>query len=83
MTETTLRRALDGAHAVVFADHQPVFVVWSGGTTYNVYSLNVNGGTPVHETDVFSVSDEKGRPLDRDGAVEHMNDYIERIEREE
>jgi hypothetical protein len=78
MTETTLQRALDGAHAVVFSDSLPVFVVWSGGTTFNVYSTGPADEPPVREVDVFTVSDGEGGPLSREEAVQHMNDYAER-----
>jgi len=81
MVETTLRRAVSNAEMVRYADDQPVFVVWSGGTTFNVYTTGPGGETPINEVDVFMVSDHKGRPVDRDTAEEHISDYLERIQR--
>ncbi len=78
MTETTLKNAIDGAHAVVFHEYGfvPLFCVWSGGTTYNIYAQDPDGS--IHEVYVFSVSDDEGRPLDREAAVDRMNEWSER-----
>lgn len=74
MTETTLRRALDGARVVEFAEGRSEFVAWHGGTTYNVYSA-FDG--EIHETTCFNVSDEKGRPLEADEARQHAREWLE------
>ena len=66
---------------VRFAEDRSVFAVWSGGTTFNVYGIENRLGveSAIREVDVFNVSDEKGRPVDRDTAEEHITDYLERI----
>lgn len=78
MTEVTIKEAFEGSCAIRFSDDGLVCVVWSGGTTYNVYTLAHDGGGPVHEVDVFSVSDKRGRPLERSDAINHMDDYLDR-----
>ena len=72
---------MSGAEMVRFAEDRPVFVVWSGGTTFNVYGLDDRLGieSAIREVDVFNVPDAKGRPVDRDTAEEHITDYLERI----
>lgn len=74
------KSVLDGAKAVKVDDNIPMItgVVWYGGTTFNVFSGT--GTDELQEVDVFNVSDENGRPVDRDTAVEHMEDYLEREE---
>lgn len=70
--------ALDGAKAVVAeyrGDETTVIIAWHGGTTFNVY--NVYDGD-INEIDVFSLSDDKGRPVDYNTAVEHMEEYMEK-----
>lgn len=76
---TNYKQALDGAKAVTVDDsnavHYGLIVVWHGGTTFNVYTGT--GMDELQEVDVFNVSDENGRPVDRN-TVEHMEDYLER-----
>ncbi len=78
MTDTTLRQATDGARYVKWADHSPYFVVWSGGTTFNVYHSHIEG---VEEVDVFTVSDAKGRPLDAEEARERVQEHLAEMDR--
>lgn len=75
MAETTLRRAIDGARLVQFHEHRDVFVTWSGGATFNVYSAR---GEELHEIDVFNVSDDEGRPVSREAAKEHAKERLHR-----
>lgn len=79
MTETSYKRALDGAHAVRVYDHGAFDVIftWHGGTTINVYIAE--GGGTLRETTCHSVSDEKGRPVDREEMVDHMDDLNETL----
>lgn len=81
MVETSLRDAVDGAEYVKFHESGLVFVAWHGGTTYNVYTIPPGEqDSPVHEVDVFSVSDEKGRPLDREAAKDRVHEHLGRID---
>lgn len=73
MTETTLRQAIDGAQLIKFHGSRAMFVAWHGGTTFNVYT-DMNGR--VREIDVFSVCDDEGRPVGREAAEEHAEDWL-------
>lgn len=78
-----LARALDGAKAVVadeLGDETTVIIAWHGGTTFNVYTV-YDGN--ISEIYAFNVSDDKGRPVDYDTAVEHMEEQLEETLKEE
>jgi hypothetical protein len=67
---------LDGAKLVRTTDSpHPLIAVWHGGTTVNIYTTDPNGW---HETTCFNLSDEKGRPVDRDTMDEHISDWFDR-----
>jgi hypothetical protein len=74
------KTALDGAKAVKVSDDSQfgheVIVVWYGGTTFNVFVSN--GGMGLVETDMFTLCDKDGRSPDRDTAVRHMEERLER-----
>lgn len=80
MTESSIRDTFDGAEYVEFVEHAPVFVVWNGGTTFNVYTLDPARGPPIHNVDVFSYSDAEGKPPDRETAKQAISDHLERVE---
>ena len=50
-------------------------VAWYGGVTYNVYQFDERHGE-LAEIDVFSASDDKGRPLSQEKAEEKANDLL-------
>lgn len=75
MLETQLRRILDGAKMVKFSEGRSEMVVWHGGTGFNVYSI-YDG--QVRERTMFTLSDEKGRPVSREEAVEHTEEWLRR-----
>lgn len=74
MTKVSIQRAFDGARLVKFDG--PLAVVWSGGTTFNVYS--VLHPDDIHEVDVFTVTDSKGRAVGREAAEKHAEEYLNR-----
>lgn len=76
MVRNTLRRAFDGAHLVMFARDRSECVVWYGGTQFAVYLIDVD--ETAHEIDVFNVSDDEGRPVDRETAEKHARDWLDR-----
>jgi len=80
MTESKLKRALNQAEMVRYADSAPIFVVWSGGTTYNVYSEYDDRLSAIHEVDVFSACDDEGKPYPREDAEVLIQGYLERQE---
>lgn len=77
MTECNLA-ALGGAEAVV-VEHdsmgREVMAVWYGGTTFRVFR-NAHE-YPLDERTVFSLSDEKGEPVDREEAVQHAREWLQ------
>lgn len=75
MVETTLRRAIDGAHLVEFHEHRDVFVTWNGSKTFNVYSAE---GDTLREIEPFSVADENEEPLPREEARSEAVQYLNR-----
>lgn len=84
MTETTLRSALDGARVVEFHPTRDLFVAWSGGITFNVYACGAFGSERgrIQETTCFSLSDDRGRPVDAETAREHAKEWLARSEAE-
>lgn len=77
-TMTDYNRAMDEAEAVKVSDDSRIIVVWHGGTTFNVFMRSHTTDIDLEEADVFNVSDEKGRPVSREKAIGHMEDYLER-----
>jgi hypothetical protein len=78
MTETTLKQTFDGAQYVGFSDSGHTCVVWSGGITFNVYSVFPRDTTTVAEVDVFSLSNDEGNPVDQAQAEAAVEDYLSR-----
>jgi hypothetical protein len=79
MIEVNISDATRHAEMVRHSDELALFVVWRGGTTFNIYTTGPDGEPPIHEVDVFSVCDDNGEPVPRDTAEEHMLEYIERL----
>ena len=77
MAKTTLKNALDGARAVEFDESGAKFVVWHGGTTFNVYHTTHDAGF-VRELTMFSVSDDEGYALDDEAARDRIDEYLDR-----
>ena len=73
MLTQQLKIAFDDAELVRFNERGTIAIVWYGGTTYAVYSVY---DSDVHEIDVFSHSDERGCALDRDAALETIEDRL-------
>ena len=67
--------AFDDAELVRFNERGTIAIVWYGGTTYAVYVVTESS---VREIDVFSHIDERGCALDRDAALESIEDRLEK-----
>lgn len=64
--------------AVRWSDDGTTVVVWSGGVNYNVYSvLDAGRSARVQAATTFSISDDKGRPYDRDDAITAMESFLD------
>jgi 6-phosphogluconolactonase (cycloisomerase 2 family) len=72
MTKVSVSNALDGAKLVKASERasETLVQVWYGGTQVNVYVFRDNG--TVEEVTLWSLSDEKGRPEEREAYAEHM-----------
>lgn len=53
---------------------------WFGGTTINVYATVPDGG--LHETTCFNLSDDKGRPEDRETVERHIGTIRREVDNE-
>jgi len=73
MVSTPITHALDSAKAVKTYDDRPtdLILVWHGGTQITAYTTL----TPEQfdEITAHSISDEHGKPLDRDEILDHMD----------
>jgi len=78
MTKIAIKRALENAEMIRISRSLPLFVLWEGGTSFNVYSTNPNYEETIHEVDVFHVSNDNGMPVSRDEADKLMQDYLQR-----
>lgn len=82
MTRQELNDALDGARLVQvrWIQGQQYVQVWHGGTTVNVYTPY--SADELIEQTAWSLSDERGRPCDRDEVKRHMEMWFDRLEEE-
>ncbi len=80
MVQTDIKTAFRDAELVRHSEVLPLFVVWRGGITFNVYTTGPSGEPPIKEVDVFSVLDADGNPVSRDKAERKIIEYLERVE---
>jgi hypothetical protein len=81
MTEIGVIDALDGAQAVkvdIICGVQ-FAQVWHGGTTVNVYNVKNARDGFWREVTCWSMSDERGRPVERDEIVKHMRMHFDNL----
>lgn len=72
-----LEHALDGAQLVKTYHNgfNDVVMVWHGGTTINIYTVDHEGTWD--SVDVFSLSNDEGEPCEREEVREHMENHAE------
>jgi hypothetical protein len=74
MAEIGIERALANSELVrtEVVMGQRMIQVWCGGTTVNVYSCETGEDGVWNEVTMWSISDGKGRPVERDEIEKHM-----------
>lgn len=74
-----IQDAIDGAQLVQAREYGAGLIVqvWHGGTTVNVWVVDPGGAW--ENTNCWNLSDDYGRPVDRDAIDEHMEMHFEQI----
>jgi hypothetical protein len=81
MAEIAIVEAIDGAQLVkaeVITGIQYI-QVWHGGTQVSVFCPETQYHDTWSEVTVWSISDDKGRPVEEEKIVKHMKMHFERV----